>query len=250
MFGKRMSRWTIAVVAIGAAAFWAVPSDASVSITLSTSPTGATTIASNPATVQPGPVGVTASTTAPVTQDGITVNSASSTQSYQPPTNPIEAESQSTVINLSNSGTATQTFTITVASDFANSPLVLSFPGGGTATSSLESSHMDPNTSMSLEATISPTTGPGGVTTLNGMSLSGPIPPTATVNAPTTGLQITAPGFTITQTATITMAANTTMQFIATTTVTPVPEPGSMAMSLLALPLLGLGYRMFRRRGE
>jgi len=56
--------------------------------------------------------------------------------------------------------------------------------------------------------------------------------------------------YSITSVATFTVTAGGQGNFDTHVNVTAVPEPGTLAMAFLAVPLMGIGYRLLRRRHE
>jgi len=92
-----------------------------------------------------------------------------------------------------------------------------------------------------------------GSTTVNGTTVA-----TASISIPpleesiNSGLASGGPGYTLFNTTVISGLNNSadTVAISLASTVAAVPEPGTLAMAFMAVPLMGVGYRLRRRRRE
>jgi hypothetical protein len=142
----------------------------------------------------------------------------------------------STALNIINTDSVSHTLTITLVASKFTAPVptagvLSSFTG--TTTSGTGSGSL---TSMVGATTLATqTVNPFGTSFANSL--------TGTANG------LSAP-FSITQTVVLTLTAGENINFTARTQLAAVPEPGTIAMALTALPLLGLGALARRRRAR
>jgi hypothetical protein len=154
-------------------------------------------------------------------------------------------------VNITNKGTGTHSIAVTIAANnytapTAPPPAVLQQSVSGNVVVSSAMNALTFNSSVS-DGTHT-YTGTALTPTVNGPTGPYTAPPSGTQNTPVTTLS--AP-FTLTQTETVTLGAGAQLQITnQTQLVRAVPEPGTIAMALTALPVLGLGVLARRRNAR
>lgn len=247
MLRERYRSWCLALAALAFTITWMAPTaEAAVTVEMTTAPTGTVVIASNPN--EPAPGSPVVATAAGYTQDGFLVTVLSAAQSYTPTNDPNAGRIATTTITLENTNGFEATATFDVIASFINAG-ILPFPGRGRFDFTLTSDRMDAGTEIVATSSVDPVS--GGPVTLGPLTLTGPIPPPQTTVTPGVFVDVLGQSFTLSQTLTTTMAANTTINFVMTSELTAAPEPGTLVMALTALVPLGvMGLRRFRRRSE
>lgn len=158
------------------------------------------------------------------------------------------AEVFSSTTSITNISNSTQTLHIIVAGNDYSSPImgVLASHIGGTSPVTVNStnvltfqSYANPANTLAVGGTS-----PGAQV----VSLSNPTSFASDASVGVSGLSAT--GFSLVQSIDITLASGAQINFSSSSILTPTPEPATVAMALTALPLLGLGTWIRRRRAR
>jgi len=154
-------------------------------------------------------------------------------------------------VGTSNSASGVQPGQLTI-----NNTSITTTSGGALTVTLADTGFTAPGTGNAfLDTQLSTTQLPTGSTVTSHSAVNGTAGGNVTLNTVSGGLRedivlVGTNPFTLSNVTAFNMAGAGTLQFTGITTVTAVPEPGTMAMAFSALPLLGLGYWRHRRRGQ
>ena len=192
----------------------------------------------------PAGIGLTVGSISPQTFGDFTVNSYAIRE--RDATGIVPTNLNAIGMSVSNNSMSTATLVITIVATGYNTPPA----GPAVMFNSLNTNTLTPSptNAISFTSTIGGTT--SGVLSSN-LNILGTQQAPAGSGSQATGVTIpNTPTFSITESFSLTLISGGVVDVTALTSVTATPEPATVAMALTALPLLGIGAYVRRRRAK